>query len=99
MTSDLTLAAVADLRAIRAYTLEGWGPKQEQIYLEGLWGKFEEILADPGKWRARSDLFPGCQIAAQGRQVILFRIQGATLQIVRILHSSMDFPRHLPKGL
>lgn len=99
MTLDFTPAAVSDLRTIRAYTLERWGLKQEEIYLDGLWDKFEELLADPGKWRARADLFPGCQIAAQGRHVILFRIQGETLQIVRILHSSMDFRRHLPKRL
>ena len=99
MTLDFTPAAVSDLRTIRAYTLDRWGPKQEQIYLDGLWNKFEEILASPEKWRFRADLFPGCQIAAQGRHVILFRIQGATLQIVRILHSSMDFRRHIPKRL
>ena len=100
MTLDFTPAAVSDLRTIRVYTLERWGHKQEQIYLDGLWRRFEEILADPEKWRVRADLFPGCQIAAQGRHVgILFRIQEATLQIVRILHSSMDFRRHIPKSL
>ncbi len=31
----------------------------------------------------------------QGRHVILFRVQGKTLQIVRILHSAMDFPSQL----
>ena len=76
MTVDFTSAAVSDLRAIRAYTLERWGPEQEQIYLDGLWRKFEEILAEPGRWRVRADLFPGCQIASQGRHVILFRVQG-----------------------
>jgi len=65
--------------------------------LDSLWRKFEKILTGPGKFRMRDDLFPGCQIASQGRHVILFRIQGATLQIVRILHSSMDFHRHIPK--
>src|SRR5438552_2374725 len=42
-------------------------PEQEQIYLDSLWAKFEEILAAPGKCRVRNDLFSGCQIAAQGR--------------------------------
>jgi toxin ParE1/3/4 len=97
MTLDFTPAAVSDLRSIRDYTIEKWGPEQEQIYLDSLWSKFQEILGAPEKCRARNDLFPGCQIAAQGRHVILFRIQGTTLQIVRILHCSMDFPRHIPK--
>ncbi|HUS34806.1 MAG TPA: type II toxin-antitoxin system RelE/ParE family toxin [Verrucomicrobiae bacterium] len=95
MILDFTAAAVADLQSIAEYTRDNWGAQQEKIYLESLWAKFEEILADPGKWRARPDLFAGCQIAAQSRHVILFRVQGSTLQIVRILHSSMDFRRHV----
>src|SRR4051812_23211236 len=97
MRLELTPAALSDLRSIGAYTLQNWGPEQEQRYLDSLWTKFEEILASPEKWRTRDDLFPQCQIAAQGRHVLLFRIKGQTLQIVRILHSSMDFRRHLPK--
>lgn len=99
MTLDFTLAAVADLQSIRNYTLETWGPDQERIYLDSMWNRFEEILADPEKWRRREDLFPGCQIAAQGKHVILFRIEGKVIQVVRILHSAMDFKRHASKKL
>ncbi len=99
MTLDFTEAAVSDLQSIRSYTLERWGPEQEQLYFDSLWDKFEEILRDPQRWRHRNDLFPACQIAAQGKHVILFRIQGRTLQNVRILHGAMDFPHHLPENL
>ena len=99
MTLDITDAAVSDLQSIRNYTLQKWGAEQEQLYLDSLWSKFEEILADPQRWRSREDLFPACQIAAQDKHVILFRIQGTILQVVRILHGAMDFPRHLPKDL
>jgi toxin ParE1/3/4 len=99
VTLDFTEAAVSDLHSIRNYTLETWGADQEQLYLDSLWDKFEEILRGSQKWRHRDDLFPGCQIAAQGKHVILFRIQGKILQIVRILHSAMDFPRHIPDDL
>ena len=30
MTLDFTAAAISDLRSIRGYTLENWGPQQEQ---------------------------------------------------------------------
>jgi toxin ParE1/3/4 len=96
MRLEFTKAAASDLQSIRSYTFETWGAEQEQCYLDDLWKKFEEILADPTRWRQREDLFPGCRIAAQGKHVILFRTEGAILQIVRILHSAMDFPRHLP---
>lgn len=99
MTLEFTDAAVSDLRSIRDDTLEKWGQRQEQIYLEAMWKRFEEIVSDPGRWRFRDDLFPGCQLAAQGRHVVLFRVRRKNLQIVRILHGSMDYPRHIPPEL
>ena len=95
MTLDFTKAAISDIQSIRDYTLETWGPDQEQIYLDSLWSKFGEILAEPDRWRFREDLFPVGRIAAQGKHVILFRIQGNKLQVIRILHSAMDFKRHI----
>lgn len=97
MKLDLTRAALEDLRSIRAYTLENWGAAQEQKYLDQLWGKFESLSADPSPFRFRHDLFPGCQIAAEGKHVILFRVDHSILQIVRVLHSAMDYKRHLSR--
>lgn len=99
MTLEFTNAAVADLQTIRNYTLENWGEEQEAAYLDALWSKFELVLSDPQRFRFRHDLFPDCQIASQGKHVILFRIRGETLQIVRILHGAMDLPRHIPRDL
>lgn len=38
---------------------------------------------------------PGCRIAAEGRHVTLFRADDDALQIVCVLHSAMDFKRHV----
>ena len=94
MKLEITPAALADLRSIRAYTLERWGPAQETAYLDRMWEKFESILANPTAHRPRPDLFPGCQLAVEGKHVILFRVNKSTLQVVRVLHAAMDFPRH-----
>ena len=74
MNLEFTKAAVGDLKSIRQYTLETWGGEQEEVYLNDLWKKFEDILDDPSRWRFRNDLFPGCQVASQGRHVILFGV-------------------------
>ena len=95
MTLEFTHAAIADLQSIRSYTLQVWGAEQEQVYLDSVWKKFGDLLANPERWRKRDDLFPGCQIAAHAKHVILFRINGSDLQVVRILHAAMDSPRHL----
>jgi toxin ParE1/3/4 len=96
MKLSLTHAALADLRSIRAYTLDTWGAAQEEIYLNRIWSRFEEIGADPLRFRLRAELFPECRIATEGKHVILFRSTGDTLEIVRVLHAAMDFKRHLP---
>ena len=92
----LTEAALDDLRSIRIYTLETWGVEQEGRYLRKLWSRIESLRADPFRYRLRDELFPGCRIAAEGRHVVLFRTGENTLEIVRVLHSAMDFKRHLP---
>jgi toxin ParE1/3/4 len=95
MNLELTPAALDDLRSIRVYTLERWGPAQEQLYLDHLWRRFELIMEDSRRFRFRPDLFPGCQIAAEGRHVILFRVSKDVLQVVRVLNSAMDFKSNL----
>ena len=99
MELTLTDAALSDLQSIRAYTLETWGEEQEEKYLDEMWNRFEEILAHPQRWRSRNDLFPGCQLAPQGKHIILFSIEGDTLQLVRVFHSAMDFPRQVAEDL
>ena len=98
MNLDITDAALGDLRSIRSYTVEKWGEDQEAKYLDAMWRRFEELLDEPQRWRMRNDLFPGCRIASQGKHVILFRVEGELLQVVRVLHSAMDFQQHLPEA-
>lgn len=95
MKLAITEAALADLRSIRLYTLENWGPEQEEAYLRQVWNRFEVIRTAPGSHRLREDLFPGCRLASEGRHVILFQAGPETLTIVRVLHAAMDFKRHL----
>ena len=74
MNLEFTKAAVGDLKSIRQYTLETWGGEQEEVYLNDLWKKFEDILDDSSRWRFPNDLCPGGQNASQGRHVILFGV-------------------------
>lgn len=99
MKLEFTEAALSDLRSIRLYTLQVWGDSAETHYIDLLWEKFLQIRSRPAGYRFRHDLFPDCQIAAVGKHVVLFRIREEALQVVRVLHSAMDFPRHLPKNL
>jgi toxin ParE1/3/4 len=95
MKLTLTEAALEDLRSIRRYTLESWGEEQEEIYLRKIWSCIQALHKSPLRYRTREELFPGCRIASEGRHVILFHTGNEAITIVRVLHSSMDFKRHL----
>ena len=97
MHLEFTQSATEDLLAISDYTLETWGEKQQDSYLDGVYAKFEEISDTPARYRFRNDLFPQCQIAKYGRHVILFICEDELLTVVRVLHDAMDFKRHIPE--
>jgi toxin ParE1/3/4 len=92
----LSPSAVRDLQSISDYTLRNWGTEQEERYLKGLWEKLTAIQSNPNSFRLREDLVKCCRSAGHGQHVIFFAVQEQTLQIIRILHGSMDFSNHLP---
>ena len=104
----LTATAEADFEAIIAWTRDQFGDIQARAYAETLTvaiGALIEGPAPPGI-RARSDI--GKQLftlhvarkGRKGRHFILFR--GSTdanrrlIDVLRILHDSMDLERHVP---
>jgi toxin ParE1/3/4 len=97
---NLVLAprAAEDLQAISAYTLETWGPEQEERYLQGLWTRLAEIREHPESFRMRTEFAAGCRSARVGSHVIFFRIREQALEVMRILHVAMDYSRHLEGG-
>lgn len=59
-----------------------------------LWATFERIAANPNGWRLRPKVHPECRICMAGRHAMLFRILDARIEIARVLHDAMDYPRH-----
>jgi toxin ParE1/3/4 len=88
-------AALEDLQDIDDYTFKKWGGEQADRYLAMLWDTFEQIMKKPEKWRLRPELHPDCRICFAGRHAILFRIKDDVLQVARVLHDAMDYPRHV----
>ncbi|MCA9095962.1 MAG: type II toxin-antitoxin system RelE/ParE family toxin [Planctomycetaceae bacterium] len=89
-------SAARDLQSISDYTLRTWGPEQEERYLKGLWDRLTAIQVEPGAFRVRDDLARGCRSARFEKHVIFFSFTDDALQVIRILHGTMDFVRHLP---
>jgi len=87
--------ALEDLQSIDEYTVKKWGAEQADRYLAMLWATFEQIMTKPEKWRLRPELHPECRICFAGRHAILYRVKDGVLEVARVLHDAMDYPRHV----
>lgn len=95
MILRLSRDAGTDLQDIADYTLITWGEEQETLYLKQIYARLQEVGEQRGRFGVRHELFEGCQVAPIGRHLIFFLIKDDTTIVVsRILHQSMDFPRH-----
>lgn len=93
----LSKLAVGDLDWIYSETVEKWGREQADRYVGAIWSAFDKVVQTPERWRLRNELHPGCRICFTGRHAILYRIHEGRVEIARVLHDAMDFPRHIPK--
>jgi toxin ParE1/3/4 len=97
--------AELDLLGITLWTVENFGAQQAQAYAQTLWLAIEALHDGPEILGAtvRDDLGLGVRtlhVARQGRKgrhFVVFRaVPEQTIEVLRLLHDSMDLPRHLP---
>ncbi|MGK2927456.1 MAG: type II toxin-antitoxin system RelE/ParE family toxin [Lysobacterales bacterium] len=89
--------AEGDLEAIVDYTLETWGAAQAVKYIDGLEDLAETLAQTPDLGKAREDLHKGLIVFPYERHLLFYRKERHGITIVRILHDSMDTPRHSEK--
>ncbi len=102
-TVRLGRQAEQDYIEILQWTTKSFGEGQASIYAETM-ALAIEALEDgpevPGA-RARDDIQPGIRtlhVARQGRagrHFVVFRVAGSDIDVLRLLHDSMDLLRHL----
>ena len=87
----LTEAAKRDLKNIARFTQKRWGVEQRNIYLKVLDNSFHQLVSNPATGRACGEIKVGYYKFPTGSHMIFYRKNGdQKIQIVRILHESMD---------
>lgn len=86
--------AIADLEAIADYTLEMWGEEQEQRYLSLFEQAFKDISKNPFPGRPCDYIEPSFRKYLCGRHAIFYQLPDSRVDVVRILHQSMDVNLH-----
>ena len=91
----LSKRAQADLDEIADYTIGEFGVVQARKYRDGLGACFKALCDNPLLGRDAHELAPGLRRIRQQAHAVFYLHTKGRILIVRILHHSMDFERHL----
>ena len=80
-------AAESDLDDIWDHTAETWGPDQADVYVRGLVRTFDVLAEFPEIARERVEIDPSVRCHPHRSHLIIYRIEGAWLVILRVVHA------------
>lgn len=84
-----------DLEFIADFTLERWGFQQEEFYLRLLKQALDSLSDNPHLGHPMNKILPGLRRLLAGSHIILYFVAETHVDVVRILHHSMDIIRHI----
>lgn len=96
MTYKLSRKAFNDLKEIYKFGFSNFGERQAREYTAELKQSLTVLAQTPLICRERTEYSPRVRIYHHESHQIIYKIQPDQIFIIRILHKSVDTPRHLP---
>ncbi len=91
----LTPSAKSDLIEIWNYTVETWGEKQAEKYLQDIENKLNQLAANPELGKRRPEISPGYYSFPAQKHIIFYLNSVSHIDIIGILHGKMDINKNL----
>jgi len=91
----LSPEAQNSLHKISTYSIKNFGTKRTKTYLQDIRKKMQALAENPLLGRIRKDLKPGYYIDFIGSHTIYYRTQSNHIEIIDVLHQSMEPSRHM----
>ena len=91
----LARKALEDLRSIARYTERNLDREQRNKYLSKLDASIQMLGREPKMGRACDEIRQGYRKHHVGRHLIFYRQTTSHIEIIRMLHDSMDVDSHL----
>lgn len=88
-------SAEEDLIQIWIYTDEHWGEAQADDYLSAIEASLLRVAEHPEIGADCSDIREGYRRISVGRHRVFYRVRGDAIEVMRVLHTSVDVPSHL----
>ncbi|MEL7044327.1 MAG: type II toxin-antitoxin system RelE/ParE family toxin [Pseudomonadota bacterium] len=86
----LSPRAQRSLTQISSYTLDNYGRGQQKKYLSMLRDRMRKAAKEPQQGRERPDIKSGYFSIQAGKHNIYYRITDARVEIIDVLHQSME---------
>lgn len=84
-----------DLKEIKRYTVKNWGNNQARQYLIELTINFEKLSKSTKLGRERKEIDNYICSFCVNKHIVFYRKKPKYIEIVRVLHVSMDINEHL----
>ncbi len=91
----ISCRAANDLAEIADYTIAEFGIAQARRYRALFDTCFESLSERPGLGASAGKIVPGLRRIRQQAHIVFYTCSEDEILIVRVLHHSMDFQRHL----
>jgi toxin ParE1/3/4 len=96
MAWNLRRRAEHDLEGIVDHGLEKWGQRVTRQYVNALYDEFANLAEMPELGVDSSEIRPGYRRRYTGSHMIFYKVtERGEVDIIRVLHASMDFRAHL----
>ncbi len=91
----LSLEAQQSLKEIKSFSIRNFGEQRAKIYLGDILTRFRELAANPLLGKVRNELKEGYYSSFVGSHTIYYRTNSSLIEIIDVLHQSMEPKRHL----
>lgn len=88
-------AAQDDLSGIWRHGAQTWGVDQADRYADTLFAVFDLLAGFPEMAPARAEVTPPVRIHPVGAHLVIYRTEGAGVDILRILHAHQNLTAYL----
>jgi toxin ParE1/3/4 len=91
----LSPEAQDSLKGIRAYSNKNFGAKRTKSYLQCIRKRIQALAENPSRGIIREDLKVGYHSDFVGSHTIYYRVKPTHIDIIDVLHQSMEPSQHL----
>jgi len=94
-TYRLYQKAIEDIESVYSYSANEFGIKRTEDYILAIESSFQHLADDPLISRKCDYIRPDLRAFNVGSHIIFFKTTHYGIAVIRVLHQSMDFNRHL----